>query len=64
MTTPDTPQYNGFAERLNRTYMDPVRVLLEQAGLSSRYWHWALYYVVFIKNRLLHFALGMFPYKS
>ena len=28
MTTPDTPQHNGVAERTNRTLLDRVRSML------------------------------------
>lgn len=63
-TTPDTPQHNPFAERLNRTYMDPVRTLLEQAGLSAKYWEYAIDHVAYVKNRLPHSALICSPYEA
>lgn len=36
-STPYTPQNNPFADRVNRSILEPIRVLLEQAGLSARY---------------------------
>lgn len=60
-TTPDTPQHNPFAERVNRTILDPIRVLLEQSGLSGRYWQHALRHVMYVRNRLPHSALGCSP---
>eukprot|EP00171_Calliarthron_tuberculosum_P001098 IDg1098t1 len=45
-TTPYTPEHNPFSEKMNRTLLEPVRSLLEQAGLSGRYWEYAMCYVV------------------
>ena len=56
-TTPETPQHNPFAERINRTYLDPIRTLLEQAVLSAKYWEYALDHVAYVKNRLYHSAI-------
>lgn len=63
-TTPDTPQHNPFSERFNRTIMDPVRTLLEQAGLSGKYWEYATDYVTYIKNRVPNRSIGCSPYKK
>lgn len=35
---PDTPQQNPFSEPMNQTLMEPVRVILEKAGLGAKYW--------------------------
>lgn len=60
-TTPDAPQHNPFAERVNQTFLDPVRAMLEQSGLSAKYWEYAIAYAVYIRNRMLHSALKMSP---
>lgn len=59
MTTLRTPEHNPFAERINRTILDPICVLLEQAGLSAHYWDWALWFVVYVKNRLPPLVTGV-----
>ena len=64
MTTPATPQHNPFAERVNLTLMDPVRVMLEQSGLSSKYWEYALDHTAYIKNRITSSALNCTPYEA
>eukprot|EP00171_Calliarthron_tuberculosum_P004578 IDg4578t1 len=63
-TTPHTPQHNPFSERLNRTWLEPVRTILEQSGLSARYWEYAMDHVVFIKNRLPHKGINCSPYEK
>ena len=60
-TTPHTPEHNPFSERINRTILEPIRVLLEQSGLSEKYWEFALMHVAYIKNRVPHSALGCSP---
>jgi hypothetical protein len=47
----DTPEYNGVAERLNRTLIEKVRALLHDTGLPKFLWGEALNYVTYIKNR-------------
>ena len=44
ITTPDTPQHNEVAERMNRTLLDKVRVMLLDADLPELYWHDTLEY--------------------
>lgn len=63
-TCPDTPQHNPFSERVNRTLVEPARVLLEQAGLSKKYWEVCVEYVSYIKNRLPHSALNCSPFEK
>ncbi len=63
-TTTETPQHNPFAERVNRTILEPIRVLLEEAGLSRSYWDYALDHVVYVKNRLLHKGIGCSPFEK
>src|ERR1700691_1587152 len=50
MTTPDTPQHNGVAERMNRTLLDRVRSMLFDADLPESYWYDALEYAALIHN--------------
>ena len=50
MTTPDTPQHNGVAERMNRTLLDKVRTMLIDAQLPEQYWYDAIRYAVHIHN--------------
>eukprot|EP00171_Calliarthron_tuberculosum_P019463 IDg19463t1 len=64
ITTPHTPQHNPFSERLNRTFMDPVRVMLEQSGLSAKYWDYCIDYVAYVKNRTTHSAIKCSPYEK
>ena len=57
-TTPHTPQHNPFSERFNRTFLEPIRTMLGQAGLSGKYWEYALGQVVYVKNRVFHRSIG------
>jgi hypothetical protein len=50
VTTPDTPQHNGVAERMNRTLLDKVRAMLLDADLPKSYWYDALTYTAFLHN--------------
>lgn len=62
-TTPYTPQLNGKAERLNRTPLDKVRVLLFDSSLDKEMWGEALYCSVYILNRLPTKELNCIPYE-
>src|SRR6266702_2987837 len=50
MTTPDTPQHNGVAERMNRTLLDKVWSMLRDASLPKSYWYDALEYAALLHN--------------
>ena len=50
MTTPDTPQHNGVAERMNRTLLDKVQSMLHDAELPESYWYDALVYAAHLHN--------------
>jgi transposase InsO family protein len=48
---PYTPQYNGVAERLNRTLLDIARALLAEAELPKRFWAEAIFHAAYLNNR-------------
>ncbi len=63
-TAPYTPEHNPFAERANRTIFDPVRTMLEEAGLSARYWDHAAQHAAHVKNRIYNKQIGCSPYEK
>ena len=50
-TAPYTPEQNGIAERMNRTLCSMIRSLLQQSGLSWKFWVEALWFSVDARNR-------------
>ena len=64
ITAPYSPASNGISERTNRAILDPVRSMLKHAGLPNAFWAEASSVAVYIKNRVLHSALGMSPYEA
>ena len=50
MTTADTPQHNGVAERMNRTLVETTRTLLADADLPNTYWYDAVEYAAYLHN--------------
>jgi hypothetical protein len=48
----DTPEYNGIAERMNRTLQENARALLEQVNAPQHYWSYALEQAALIHNVL------------
>jgi len=50
MTTADTPQHNGVAERMNRTLVERVRTMLIDTELPDGYWWDALQYAALLHN--------------
>jgi len=50
MTTPYIPQSIGVVQLANRTIMDRVRCMLDNAGLSNKYWTFAFSVVVDLKK--------------
>ncbi len=57
VTPPYTPQYNGIAERINRTLMEMARAMLSQAGLPHSFWAEAVVVACYLKNKCPHSAL-------
>jgi len=50
LTTADTPQHNGVAERMNRTLVERVCTMLVEAELPDAYWWDALRYAALLHN--------------
>lgn len=50
-TAPYTPEQNGSAERLNRTLLERVRAMLQDARLGKELWAEAAATACFIRNR-------------
>jgi len=64
-TTPYTPQSNVVVERANRTIMERVRCMLDDAGLSKMYWAFPVSVGVYLKNRTpTRSVAGNTPYEA
>jgi len=64
-TTPNSPQSNGVVERETSTIMERVRCMLDDAGLSKKYWAFAVSVAVYLKNRTpTRSVVGKTPYKA
>lgn len=64
LTAHDTPEYNGVAERGNRTVMEKVRAMLHDAALPKALWGEAALHAVYLKNRTPTRALdGKTPFE-
>jgi transposase InsO family protein len=50
-TVPGTPQYNGVAERMNRTIVEKVRCMLKMAKLPKKFWGEAVRTTCYLINR-------------
>jgi len=64
-TTPYTPQSNEVVEQTNYTIMERIRCMLDDAGLSKKYWAFAVSVVVSVKNRTpTQSVVGKTPYEA
>jgi transposase InsO family protein len=65
LTTHDTPQLNGIAERLNQTLLKRIRALTHTSGLPKSLWGEALRHAAWLKNWTAMRALdGKTPFKA
>ena len=65
LTTHDTPQLNGVAERLNRTLLERIRAFAHEGTLPKSYWGEALRHAAWLKNRTATRALdGKTPFEA
>jgi len=65
LTTPHTPQLNGTAEKLNRTLIKSVRIMLVDSKLPHRFWAEALSTCLYLHNRSPTKSLsGITPYEA
>lgn len=62
-TSPYTPQLNGVAERKNRTLIEMVRCMLNEANLPREFWGEAVTTANYLQNRLLTSSINKTPYE-
>ncbi|CAI7916277.1 unnamed protein product, partial [Closterium sp. NIES-54] len=53
LTTAYTPQFNGVAERANRTILETARALLIESGVGNSMWPHAVQHATLARNRVL-----------
>ena len=64
-TAPYTPQASGVVERVDHTIMEHVRCMLDDAGLSKKYWACIVSVAVYLKNRTpMRWVVGETPYEA
>jgi len=62
---PKRHEFNGVAERAIRTLSEKVTTLLVQAGMSTKYWPWALRHATYLYRRTGHKTLDFIsPYEA
>ena len=64
MTAPYTPQFNGVAERKNRSLKETMNALLNSSGLPQNLWGEAVLTENFILNRVPHRKTQQTPYEK
>ena len=52
-----SPELNGIAERINSTLVSRARTMLIDAGISTKFWPWAMRYSAYIYNRIPHSSI-------
>ena len=52
------PQYNGVAERMNRTLLEKVQCILSNTGLDKMFWAEVVSYANYLINQLPSAAIG------
>mmetsp|Transcript_97940 Transcript_97940/g.280157 ORF Transcript_97940/g.280157 Transcript_97940/m.280157 type:complete len:613 (+) Transcript_97940:1833-3671(+) len=58
VTPPHTSRINGRVERYHRTLHEAANAFLHDARLSPIFWCYALQHAEYVKNRVVHRALG------
>ena len=58
-TSPDNPNMNAAAERMNRTLLESALAMMFQAGAPKSLWEEAVRYAVYLRNRTPHKGLAM-----
>jgi transposase InsO family protein len=65
LTTHNTPQLNGVAERLNRPLLERICALIHTSGLPKSLWGEALRHAAWLKNRTAMCTLnGKMPFEA
>ena len=58
-TVPRNPESNRRVERLNRTFLDKARCMLQEAGLGNEFWAEAIATASYVANRSPHSSVKM-----
>lgn len=62
-TSPYTPQLNGIAERKNRSLIEMVRCMINDANLPKSFWGEAVMRANYLQNRMITSATNKTPYE-
>jgi len=64
-TMPYTAQSNGVVEQANRTIMERIQCILDDAGLSKKYWWLAVSVAAYLNNHApMQLVVGNTPFKA